>query len=292
MPRWKSAFAACAIALGACASATAGDPKGFEDVFKGVEKGKRFHPLWPPVAHRSIVGYAVSARNANEIMATWESIESPTFLDGSVPFRFELGAVAYSAPELTQTRTIDVALGFAELDALAALAHPVAPGTTAASGATETKQTGVDVSLLKEVKRSIRGITVEYYTLGTLLGLPEALSPSGKAFLAPSARGWIVHRCLRLDGLDYTVTTREDVGAGFFAKLASWLPTVDVRYVNSRTVRLVANHPVYIGYKLWRPGADVAGVAARGEGDQDVHSLGLDANEIDRLAQAARTARQ
>jgi hypothetical protein len=283
MPRWKAVFATWAIALGSCASAAAGDPKGFEDVFKGVEKGKRFHPLWPPVAHRSIVGSAVSAQNANEIMATWESIESPTFLDPSAQFRFELGAVAYSAPELTQTRTIDVALGFAELDALAALAHAAAPGT---------EQTGVDVSLLKEVKRSIRGITVEYYTLGTLLGLPEALSPSGKAFLAPSARGWIVHRCLRLDGLDYTVTTKDDVGAGFFAKLTAWLPTVDVRYVNNRTVRLVANHPVYIGYKLWRPGADVAGTRGRGEDDQDVHSLGIDATEIDRLVQAARTARQ
>lgn len=270
----------CAIAICAGAPAGAGDPKGFEDIFKGIEKGKRFHSLWPPVAHRSIVGSAVSAKDVDKIMATWESIESPTFLDPKVDFKFEKGAVAYAAPELTQTRTIDVALGFAELDALAALAKPAAPGTP--------KETGVDVSLLKEVKRSISGITVEYYTLGTLLGLPEALSAGGRTFLALNARGWIVHRCLRLDGLDYTLTTKDDIGVGFFAKLVSWLPTVDVRYVNSRTLRLVANYPVYIGYKLWRPGADVAGAKSLKDADADVHSVGLDASEIDREALAAR----
>lgn len=178
-----------------------------------------------------------------------------------------------------------IVLWFAELDALAALTAPAAP----AAPGTEKKQTGVDVSLFKEVERSISGITVEHYTLGTLLGLPRALSAEGRTFLAPEARGWIVHRCLRLDGLDYTLTTKNDVGVGFFAKIVSWLPTVDVRYVNSRTLRLVANYPVYIGYKLWRPGTDVAGT--RGGVDEDVHELGLGANEIDREAEAARAVK-
>ena len=280
--RWACFWLSGAIGIGAASLAAAGDPKGFEDIFKGIEKGKKFHPLWPPVAHRSIVGLAVSAKDADKIMATWESIESPTFRDPAAEFTFEKGSVAYAAPELTQTRTIDVALGFAELDALAAVAAPAAPGA-------EKKPTGVDVSLFKDVKRSISGITVEHYTLGTLLGMPGALSAGGKTFLAPEARGWIVHRCLRLDGLDYTLTTKDDVGAGFFAKIVSWLPTVDVRYVNSRTLRMVANYPVYIGYKLWRPGADVTGT--RGGADADVHGLGLDANEIDREAEAARVVR-
>jgi hypothetical protein len=180
------------------------------------------------------------------------------------------------------------------LDALAAVAKPATPATPAAPAApaapaTDKKQTGVEVSLFKEVKRSISGITVEHYTLGTLLGMPGALSEGGKTFLAPEQRGWIVHRCLRLDGLDYTLTTKDDVGAGLFAKIVSWLPTVDVRYVNSRTLRMVANYPVYIGYKLWRPGADVTGT--RGGADADIHALGLDANEIDREAEAARAVR-
>jgi hypothetical protein len=280
---------ACAIALAASAPAAwASDPKGFEDIFKGIEKGKRFHPLWPPVANRSLVGSAVSAKDADKIMATWESIESPAFRDPKVDFTFQKGALEYTTPELTQARTIDVALGFAELDALAALGKA---GTPQAAGAEGQRETGVDVSLLKEVKRSMSGITVEYYTLGTLLGLPDALSASGRTFLAPSARGWIVHRCLRIDGLDYTLTTKDDVGAGFFAKLVSWLPTVDVRYVNSRTLRLVANYPIYIGYKLWRPGADVAGTRAGVSADADVHALGIDASEIDQLAQSARAVK-
>jgi len=283
--RWVCFWLSGAIAISAASLASAGDAKGFEDIFNGVEKGKKFHPLWPPVAHRSIVGLAVSAKDADKIMATWESIESPMFRDPTADFSFEKGTVAYAAPELTQTRTIEVGLGFAELDALAALAAPAAP---AAPGA-EKKQTGVDVSLFKEVKRSISGITVEHYTLGTLLGLPRALSAEGTTFLAPEARGWIVHRCLRLDGLDYTLTTKNDVAAGFFAKIVSWLPTVDVRYVNSRTLRLVANYPVYIGYKLWRPGADVAGT--RGGADEDVHGLGLGAKEIDLEAEAARAVK-
>jgi len=269
-----------AVGIGAAAPAWAGAPKGFEDVFNGVEKGKKFHSLWPPAAHRSIVGVMVSAKDADKIMATWESVESPTFLNPAVAFKFEKGALAYAAPDLTQVRTIEVGLGFAELDALAAVAAPTAPAP-----GTEKKETGIDVSLFKEVKRSISGISVEYYTLGTLQGLDDVLTNEGKAFLAPEGRGWIVHRCLRLDGLNYTVTTKNDVSMGLFAKIVSWLPTVDVRYENSRTLRLVTNYPIYIGYKLWRPGMDVLG---RGTSDVDVQMLGLDADEIDQKASAAR----
>jgi hypothetical protein len=135
------------------------------------------------------------------------------------------------------------------------------------------------VSLFAGMKRSVSGITAEYYTLGTLMGLPDGLNEQGRRFLSKEARGWIIHRCLRLDGLDYTATSKNDIAAGFFAKLVSWLPSVDVRYVNNRTVRLVAKYPVYIGYKLWRPGDDPAGT--RGLEEADVQTLGLGADEIE-----------
>lgn len=270
---------AAVMTAGTASLGLAGDPKGFEDILKGIEKGKKFHALWPPAAHRSIVGVAVSAKKPDEIMATWESIESPTFRDPAKDFGFEIGMVAYAAPDLTQNRTIDVGLGFAELDILHSLAAPAAPGA-------EKKETGVDVSLFKEVKRSVSGVTVEYYTLGTLMSLSGALNSNGKAFLTEQGRGWIVHRCLRLDGLDYTLTTKSDVGAGLFAKIVAWLPTIDVRYVNTKTLRLVAHYPVYIGYKLWRPGADIVGT--RGGGDEDVHALGIGSDEIDKEYAAAR----
>ena len=274
-----------AITVATASLGLAGEPKGFKDILGGVEKGKKFHALWPPVAHRSIVGVTVSAKDPDEIMATWESIESPTFREPAVPFNFEIGTVAYAAPDLTQTRTLDVGLGFAELDALASLKKGAGAPAPGGAGGTEKKETGINVGLFSDVKRSASGITVEYYTLGTLMGLPGALTKEGRVFLTPEGRGWIVHRCLRLDGLDYTLTTKSDLGAGLFAKLVSWLPTVNVHYVNSRTVRLLANYPVYIGYKVWRPGADIVGT--RG-GEEDVHTLGLGSDEIERELEAAR----
>lgn len=271
--------ACLALGLARPPLATAADPKGFSDILGGIEKGKRFYALWPPAAHRSILGVVVSAKNPGAIMATWEPIESPTFLSPTASLRFETGTVAYAAPELTQSRLISVDLGFAELDALASAGRPQ-PAAGSPPDTEGKKETGLDVSLFAEMKRSVSGIAVEYYSLGTLMGIPGALSEQGRSFLSADSRGWVVHRCLRLDGLDYTVTTKNDVAAGFFAKLVSWLPSVDVRYVNSRTVRLVANYPVYIGYKLWRPGADPAGT--RSLADQDVQAIGLGADEIER----------
>jgi hypothetical protein len=260
------------------------DPKGFGDIFAGIEKGNRFHPLWPPAAHRSIIGVVVSARNPGSIMATWEPIESPTFLLPSASLRFETGSVAYAAPELTRERLVKVDLGFAELDAVASAGRtqPAAGGPAVSEG---NRETGVDLSLFADMKRSVSGITVEYYSLGTLQGLPGALNDQGRSFLSADSRGWLIHRCLRLDGLDYTATTKNDIVAGFFAKLVSWLPTVEVRYVNNRTVRLVANYPVYIGYKLWRPGSDPAGTRRLAE--EDLQMIGLGAEEIEREYQVS-----
>jgi hypothetical protein len=277
---------ACVLSLGLAGPprAEAADPKGFSDILGGIEKGKRFYPLWPPAAQRSIVGVVVSAKKPEAIMATWESIESPTFLSPTAPPKFEIGSVAYAAPELTQDRLISVDIGFAELDALASAGRPQ-PAAGSPSAPEGKKETGVDLSLFADMKRSVSGIAVEYYTLGTLMRLPDGLNDQGKSFLSKESRGWIVHRCLRLDGLDYTATTKNNIAAGFFAKLVSWLPSVDVRYVNNRTLRLVAKYPVYIGYKLWRPGVDPAGT--RGLEDADVQTLGLGAEEIEQEYEAA-----
>jgi hypothetical protein len=138
------------------------------------------------------------------------------------------------------------------------------------------------------VERAASAAVVEYYTLTTLEDLGpsgRALSPRGRGVLTPDQPGWIIHRALRLDGLQYELTTNTIVDVGFFAKLVSWLPSVSVHYVNERTVKLVATQPVYIGYKLWRPGTAPAGAAIE---NVDIHTLGLGEEEIEREFARAR----
>jgi hypothetical protein len=321
-----------------CLAASRGgadDAKGFKDILNGVEKGKKFHAVWPPVLGRSIVGLTVTAKDPGRWTATFESINSPAFRDPDFTEPFESGELVYAVPELIQKKTIGLDVAFAELDQIAGhdttaatsgaspapAASPAPSPTPAAAPSPAPKpavspapapkaavspspaptpaaspsagaasppprdKTGVDWSRFTDVQRKATRVAVEFYTLGTLKNLGGgALNTFGKTFLTPAQQGWIIHRALRIDGVEYELKSRTTLDAGFFAKLVRFLPTVDVTYVNERTVKLASKEPIYIGYKLWRPG--MMPVGAAGE-DIDEHGLGLGAGEIDALFSAA-----
>jgi hypothetical protein len=126
-------------------------------------------------------------------------------------------------------------------------------------------------------------VVVEYYTYRTLLDINSntAVNAVGQAWLTPANKGFVIHRALRLDGVEYTLDSNTDIKAGFFAKLVAWLPGVSVRYKTAKTLVLKATSPVYIGYKVWRPGVGITG-AAQPE-DVDLSTVGFDADEIEKL---------
>jgi hypothetical protein len=275
----------------------AGAPSGFEDIFRGIEPGKRFHALWPPANGQSILGLMVEAKKPPSPQAIFETIESPTF--SSSQGQFQAGYLDYAAPDLTQNKDVDVDVTFSQLDAIASqLNKGLAKTGNATQGENSTQSTdsaskpkrtstGFDYSSVKTSNRKATNIRVEYYTLGTLFSIIDGslVNAKGRDFLSPQHHGWIIHRALRIDGLQYTLTSDKGFDAGFFAALLKWIPGIGASWKDKKTITLNASLPVYIGYKLWRPGQDVQGAEAKE--DIDVMSLGIGDKKIDELYRGA-----
>ncbi len=282
LPRCVSKAACLALLLCTVFPARAGAPSGFDDIFKGIEPGKRFHPLWPPVTGQSILGLMVEAKKPASAEAIFETIESPTF--GNSQGQFKIGFVDYAAPELTQDKNVGVDATFSQLDAIASQLNKSASKNSNAGASNQSKRTstGIDYSIVNNATRKASNIRVEYYTLGTLQSITDGslVNAKGRSFLSDQQHGWLVHRALRIDGLEYTLTSDRDFDAGFFAALIKWIPGVSVNWKNKKTIKLTAHVPVYVGYKLWRPGQDVKGAAAE---DVDVMQVGIGDKEIEEL---------
>src|SRR5262249_5564691 len=88
--------------------------------------------------------------------------------------------------------------------------------------------------------------------------------------LRPQRKGWIMFQTLVMDSFSYELTSSSNFSAGFFAKLAAWLPGVSAKYRGCKTVVMSSTTPVTFGYHLWRPGSDLAGAAAQGLTAQQV----------------------
>jgi hypothetical protein len=164
-----------------------------------------------------------------------------------------------------------------------------ASGTSSPSGGSAAqKVTGVEFCRFTSATSKVTGLKVIYYDLPTLNdinannepapGLNDivpsgvrgnapnannALTPAAERLLSRGAKGWIIHRALVVDSIEYTLTSNSAIDAGFFAKLVAWLPTVAVGYRNQNTVTLKTTSPLTIGYKLWQRGAGVEGKAIR-----------------------------
>lgn len=265
----------------------AGAPSGFEDIIKGIEPGKRFHALWPPPTGQTVLGLLVEAKNANSPQAIFENIESPDF--GTFQGKFTAGYLDYAAPELTDDKNVDVDVTFSQLDAIASQLGKASGQKQGSDSSNKSKRTstGFDYSSVKNCTRKASNIRVEYYTLVTLLAITDGSLVNAKAqsFLTKQQKGWMIHRALRVDGLEYSLTTDKGFDAGFFAALVKWIPGVGVSWKDKKTIKLNMKQPIYIGYKLWRPGEDIRGAAFE---DIDVMTLGIGDAEIDKEASAAR----
>lgn len=324
------------IAVGGCFLATfvwaADAPQGLDPIFKGVESGKKFHPLWPPVAGQSAVGIIIEAKNPKEPRAFFESIESPRFRSPNFNGLFEMGEVSYAPQiDLTKERTIDVKTAFAQLDAIASAiksagatdakpaadtkpaadAKPAADtkpaadaklSTSAGASASSTTKpsaaqgdiaartdTGVDFSSFVDATVKVGGLKVKFYTIGTLQDIAKqrALSSDGFDLISDkNSKLWIIHRALSADTLEYNLTSKTDINAGFFAQLVKWLPTFSLRYKNNRTIVINSTSPLTIGYKLWRP--DQQGFAGAAAEDVAMENLGIDDVEISKIFAQAK----
>ena len=294
-------------------------PSGLEPVFKGVEPGKKFHPLWPPIAGQSALGILVEAKNPKEPMAFFESIESPTYRNPNFNGLFEAGEISYAQQiDLTRERTIDVKTAFSQLDAIAASgkappaaedkpaaakgngdkapAEKPAPAAGGPKAAVEPKaedagrtSTGIDISNFSNATVKVNGLKVTFYTLGTLMGIRDKniVSPKGFDLLVGKNNPmWFIHRTLSVDSLEYNLTAKSDINTGFFAQLVQWLPTFSLRYKNNRTIVINSSAPLTIGYKLWRP--DLQGFGGANADDVALEDLGLADAEIDKILGAQR----
>ncbi len=152
-----------------------------------------------------------------------------------------------------------------------------------ASSTTTQKVTGLDFCRFTTATSKVTGLKVIYYDLPTLddINSNHALTSSAEQLVSKGAKGWIIHRALVVDSIEYTLTSKGAIDAGFFAKLVAWLPTVSVGYKNQKTVTLKTTSPLTIGYKLWQRGVGVEGkeILTR----EDLPKLGVGDDAIDAL---------
>jgi hypothetical protein len=156
-------------------------------------------------------------------------------------------------------------------------------GTSSQSGGSTATQkvTGIDFCRFTNATSKVTGLKVIYYDLPTLddINANHALTPSAEQLISKGAKGWIIHRALVIDSIEYSLTSNSAIDAGFFAKLVAWLPTVSVGYKNQNTVTLKTTSPLTIGYKLWQRGLGVEGkeILTR----EDLPKLGIGDDQID-----------
>jgi hypothetical protein len=155
-----------------------------------------------------------------------------------------------------------------------------APSQSGSSAAAQ-KITGIDFCRFTNATSKITGLEVMYYDLPTLddINSNHALTPSAEKLISKGAKGWIIHRVLVVDSIEYTLTSNTTIDAGFFAKLVAWLPTVSAGYKNQNTVTLKTTSPLTIGYKLWQLGLGVEGKEILTKDDLPKLGIGDDAIE-------------
>jgi hypothetical protein len=114
-------------------------PTGLGPIFKGIEPGKPFHPVWPPIVGQNLVGTIVIAKSPSKPEAYFGSIEA--FRNSSYAGQFKTEQLGYDAPALTQSHNIDVMAAFTQLDAIASAAKAGAKATSLVGKAVEQNGT-------------------------------------------------------------------------------------------------------------------------------------------------------
>jgi hypothetical protein len=283
------------------------------DIYKGVENGQKFHPLWPFISGLNTVGTVVIAKTPKKPEAYFGSIDAPDYRPIGAA-AFSVKQVAFTTPTTCSTASnIGADVAFSQLDALSknlsqgakaqsltgtqsqatssstqngqANSQGGSPTSTDSSNPTATVQndtyrstTGVDFSHIKAATLKITGLTIQYYDLPVLqqLNSGAALNPGGKALFA--GHGWIISRSLTAATVEYTLTSDTDIHASWLASLISWLPGMKFKYASARSITLTTTSPVTIGYKLWAPGTSFAGAAV---GACSQHGCEIGADEIE-----------
>src|SRR5258708_4430187 len=120
MERSKVLMAALIFALAASPLVGGNIPNGLGPIFKGIEPGKPFHPIWPPIVGQTLVGTVVVAKDVKKPEAYFGSIEG--FRSPSYTGQFKIDQLGYVAPNLTQSHDIEIAAAFTQLDAIASAA--------------------------------------------------------------------------------------------------------------------------------------------------------------------------
>lgn len=88
------------------------------DIYKGVENGKKFHPLWPFISGLNTVGTVVIAKNPKKPEAYFGSIDSPDYRPVGAP-SFPVKQIAFTTPtSCSSARDIGVDVAYSQLDAL------------------------------------------------------------------------------------------------------------------------------------------------------------------------------
>jgi len=326
-------------------------PSGMELIFKNVEPGQRFHPFWPPVSGKQILGTVVIAKNPGKPQAYFQTIDSPSYRNPTYTKAFVMGELPLNAPDLTSEKQISADVAFSQLDSIgkalsktassdslqgnasaptvscqsatpktgnsggtttpapasnasgvktdgkknatstatagksdsSGAGNSPAAGNTGQSNAGNSKPTGVDFCRFTNATSKVTGLKVVYYDLPVLNDLTTgmALLPSAQQLIKKGSSGWIIHRALVIDSIEYSLTANAALDAGFFAKLVAWLPTISVGYKSQTTVTLKTTSPLTIGYKLWQPGLGVEGKAVMDR--DDLPKLGLGSDAIDTL---------
>jgi hypothetical protein len=88
------------------------------DIYKGVENGKKFHPLWPFISGLNTVGTVVIAKNPKKPEAYFGSIDAPDYRPiGATSFPTK--QVAFTTPtSCSSSSNIGADVAFSQLDAL------------------------------------------------------------------------------------------------------------------------------------------------------------------------------
>jgi len=154
-------------------------------------------------------------------------------------------------------------------------------GATSASPPSAQKVTGADFCRFTNATSKVTGLKIVYYDLPTLddINANDALTPTAEQLISKGAKGWIIHRVLVVDSIEYTLTSKGAIDASFFARLVAWIPTVAVGYKNQNTVTLKSTSPLTIGYKLWQRGLGVEGKDILTKDDLPKLGIGDDAIE-------------
>jgi hypothetical protein len=88
------------------------------DIYKGVEAGKQFHPLWPFISGVQTVGTVVEAKKAKKPEAYFGSIDDPAYKQGGAK-SLPVSTIEFVTPSTCSSASnIGALVAFSQLDAL------------------------------------------------------------------------------------------------------------------------------------------------------------------------------